>query len=98
MKCVFIFLIISLGLLALTQADEGGVRCPRPCTRDYRPICAEWRRGIIRPIVSRCTFSNKCAFDNQRCRTNQNWVVVDERRKCRSQTPDCDELRRSAEI
>ncbi|XP_017076586.2 uncharacterized protein LOC108111578 [Drosophila eugracilis] len=94
MKCVAIFLIISLGFLGLVEGDEP--RCPRACTREFSPICAEWRRGIIRPIVSRCTFSNKCVLDNQRCRTNQNWVVVDERRKCRRETPDCDELRNSA--
>ncbi|XP_016949666.1 turripeptide Gsg9.2 [Drosophila biarmipes] len=98
MKCVVILLIVSLGLLALAHADSGKTRCPRACTRDYRPVCAELRRGIIRPIISRCTFSNRCGLDNQRCRTNQNWVIVDERRKCWRESPDCDELRKQAEL
>ncbi|XP_032577976.1 vasotab [Drosophila sechellia] len=95
MKFVTALLVISLGILVLAEADPGVERCPGVCTREYRPVCAEWRRGIIRPIVSRCTFSTKCVLNNHRCRTNQNWVIVDERRNCRRETPDCDELRKS---
>ncbi|KAI8046350.1 turripeptide Gsg9.2 [Drosophila gunungcola] len=90
MKCVSIILIISLGLLALAKANS--LKCPRACTRDYRPLCATWQRGIIRPIKSVCTFSNKCVLDNQICRTNQNWVVTDDKRKCKRNSPDCSDL------
>uniref|UniRef100_A0A6P4ET76 Uncharacterized protein LOC108042528 n=1 Tax=Drosophila rhopaloa TaxID=1041015 RepID=A0A6P4ET76_DRORH len=90
MKCVSILLIISLGLLALANANS--VKCPRACTREYRPRCAVWQRGIVRPIRSVCTFANQCVLDNQICRTNQNWVVTDENRKCRRNTPDCNDL------
>ncbi|KQS38875.1 uncharacterized protein LOC26526930 [Drosophila erecta] len=96
MKIVAALLVISLGFLALAEANSDPERCPRACTREYRPVCAEWRRGIIRPIISRCTFSTKCVLDNQRCKTNRNWVIVDERRKCRTETRDCDELRKSS--
>ncbi|XP_017047190.1 turripeptide Pal9.2 [Drosophila ficusphila] len=91
MKCVAIFAIISLALMALVKAD-GRLPCPRACTRDFRPVCAEWRRGVTRVIVSTCTFPNRCTLDNQRCRTGQNWVIVNENRRCKRDTNDCREL------
>ncbi|KQS38874.1 uncharacterized protein LOC26527040 [Drosophila erecta] len=94
MKIVAALLVISLGFLALAQDAE---ECPRPCLRTYRPVCAEWRRGPpVSPKISRCTFTNQCIVDNKRCRNHQNWVTVDWRSKCRSDTPDCDELRQSS--
>ncbi|XP_043656820.1 turripeptide Gsg9.2 [Drosophila teissieri] len=97
MKIVAALLVVSLGFLALAEADSSLERCPRVCTREYSPVCAEWRRGRVRPIVSRCTFSTKCVLGNQICKTNRNWITVDERRKCRNETPDCDELRKASQ-
>ncbi|XP_039493900.1 uncharacterized protein LOC120453310 [Drosophila santomea] len=97
MKIASAILIVSLSFLALAEADSDLVRCPQACTREYSPVCAEWRRGIVRPIISRCTFPTKCVLSNQICRTNRKWVVVDERRKCRSETTDCDELRKASQ-
>nr|NP_001262667.1 uncharacterized protein Dmel_CG44090 [Drosophila melanogaster]AGB96047.1 uncharacterized protein Dmel_CG44090 [Drosophila melanogaster] len=97
MKFVAALLVISLGILALAEADPIVEQCPSPCTREYRPVCAEWRRhirGTTRPVISRCTFATECVLNNHRCRTNQNWVTIDETRKCRNETSDCDRLRK----
>lgn len=118
MKFAAALFVISLGILALAKADPVVEECPSPCTREYRPVCAEWRRhirGTVRPVISRCTFATECVLNNHRCRTNQSksifskilrnniqtiqnltidWVTIDETRKCRNETPDCDRLRK----
>nr|XP_043068046.1 turripeptide Ici9.2 [Drosophila bipectinata] len=87
MRSVAIILLIALSCLALAEGTS--VRCERPCTREFDPICGYWKQ---RDGTSVCTFSNKCAFENQKCR-GQEWIVA-HWGSCKDATRDCDALLR----